>query len=153
MRFLQQCAGALVIPLALLLCLQWPLRELPGAYARWANDAAQILFALYVAVAVFAASWAGRHIALHATTDAPSDAGVPSHRRRQVAVALCVLPWALFMCWSGARATAASVLSLERFPESFFPGYFVIKLAGWLLMALVVVYALCQLRNAAKARA
>ncbi len=149
MRFLQQCAGALVIPLALLLCLQWPLRELPGAYARWANDAAQILFALYVAVAVFAASSADRHIALHAKTDAPSAAG--SNRRRQIAMALCVLPWALFMCWYGARATATSVRSLERFPESFFPGYFLIKCAGLLLVTLVAVYALCQLRNAVRA--
>ena len=153
MRLLQRCAGVLVIPLALLLCLQWPLRELPGAYARWANDSAQILFALYVAVAVFAASRAGRHIALHPTADLPSATSPARYSLRQMAVALCVLPWAAFMTWFGLSPTLASVLSGERFPESFSPGYFVIKLAGWLLVLLVAAHALCQWRATVKARA
>jgi hypothetical protein len=42
----------LVLPLALLLFLQWPLRDVVGAGSRPANDMAQWLFALYVAVAL-----------------------------------------------------------------------------------------------------
>ena len=36
----------LVLPLALLLLLQWPLRDGLGAYSREANDTAQAIFAL-----------------------------------------------------------------------------------------------------------
>ena len=48
-------AAALVLPLALLLFAQWPLRDLVQAHSREANDLAQIIFALYMAVAV---TWA-----------------------------------------------------------------------------------------------
>jgi hypothetical protein len=55
MRWLFIVAGALVVPLALLLFAQWPLRDGVQAYSRQANDAAQILFAVYAAVAITAA--------------------------------------------------------------------------------------------------
>lgn len=57
-------AGLLVIPLALLLFAQWPLRDGLQNYARQANDVAQMVFALYAAVAVTAATLSGRHLAL-----------------------------------------------------------------------------------------
>jgi hypothetical protein len=46
----------LVIPVVLLLFLQWPLRDLVRAYSRQANDVGQWTFALVVAVAVTAAT-------------------------------------------------------------------------------------------------
>ena len=46
----------LVVPLSLLLFLQWPLRELVHGYSREANDLGQWLFALYVASSVTAAT-------------------------------------------------------------------------------------------------
>ena len=45
-------ASILVLPVSLLLFLQWPLREWLLAYSREANDLAQVLFALYVSVAI-----------------------------------------------------------------------------------------------------
>ena len=45
----------LAVPLALLLFAQWPLRDVVQAYSRQTNDWAQILFAVYVAVAITAA--------------------------------------------------------------------------------------------------
>ena len=77
-------AGAwLAVPLALLLFAQWPLRDLVGAWSRDANDAAQWIFALYVALALRAATRARAHMAagLGAATerdggDAPSTATV-----------------------------------------------------------------------------
>ena len=58
MRALDRCvaaavrgAGWLMLPLALLLFAQWPLRELVQAGSREANDLAQVVFALYMAVA------------------------------------------------------------------------------------------------------
>jgi hypothetical protein len=43
----------LVLPVAVLLFLQWPLREVLGRHSREANNLGQWLFALYVAVALF----------------------------------------------------------------------------------------------------
>ena len=56
-------ASILVLPLSALLFLQWPLRDLWHAYSREANDLAQILFALYVGVAITAATRARTHLA------------------------------------------------------------------------------------------
>jgi len=56
-------ASLLVLPLSLLLFLQWPLRDLVHAGSREANDAAQVLFALYVAVALTAATRDHTHLA------------------------------------------------------------------------------------------
>src|SRR5258708_32301846 len=56
-------AAWLALPLSLLLFLQWPLRELAGVGSREANDLAQVLFALYVSVAVTAATRQGAHLA------------------------------------------------------------------------------------------
>ena len=53
----------LVLPLILLLFLQWPLRDWFRSYSREANDLGQIFFALFVAVSVTAASRAGTHLA------------------------------------------------------------------------------------------
>lgn len=56
-------ASVLVLPISLLLFLQWPLRDLLQAYSREANDLAQWLFALYVSVAVTYATRMGTHLA------------------------------------------------------------------------------------------
>src|SRR6185369_12794364 len=47
----------LVLPIALILFVQWPLRDLVRAYSRDANDLGQWLFALYVSLAM---TFAGR---------------------------------------------------------------------------------------------
>src|SRR5207253_2573805 len=57
-----RAAAWLVLPLALLLFAQWPLRDLVQAYSREANDLAQVVFALYMAVAVSAATRANVHL-------------------------------------------------------------------------------------------
>jgi hypothetical protein len=46
------------------------------------------------------------------------------------------------MLWASAGPTRDSVLGWERFPETFNPGYFVIKLALELLVLLVLLHAL-----------
>ena len=55
--------GALVLPVGLLLFLQWPLREVVQAYSREANDLAQCLFAIYASVAVTCATRRRAHLA------------------------------------------------------------------------------------------
>lgn len=133
--------GLLVLPLAALLLAQWPLRELVQAYSRQANDAAQVLFALYVAVAMTAASRSHAHLA----SLQPHPSGASRPRWHAWALLACVTPWALFMLWAGWPLVAASVASFERFGETLTPGYFVIKLSMALMLLLVLAEGLLEL--------
>jgi TRAP-type C4-dicarboxylate transport system permease small subunit len=138
MRVLVLCAGVLVLPLAALLFAQWPLRDLVQAYSRQTNDLAQIIFALYMAVAVTAASRDGAHLAAgHVIHDREGHA----RRWRAWAVLACVAPWAMFMLWSAGPQLWQSLLQLERFGETLSPGFFLIKLALGLMVVLILADA------------
>lgn len=141
-------AGALVVPLSVLLFLQWPLREWLQAWSRQANDLAQVLFAVYVAVAITAASRANTHLAAHKASGKPTQG---QRIWRSALILLCVGPWSLFMLWAAAAPITRSVVGLERFSETFVPGYFVIKLALALLLLLVLVEAVSSCRKAWRA--
>ena len=129
--------GTLVLPLAVLLFAQWPLRDWVQAYSRQTNDIAQILFALYVAAAVTAASHANAHLsAAHQTT---STRIAPTWRR--FALLFCIAPWALLILWSSAGQVWQSVLHLERFAETGNLGFFVIKFSAWLMALLALAHS------------
>jgi TRAP-type mannitol/chloroaromatic compound transport system permease small subunit len=134
-------AGAvLVLPLSLLLFLQWPLRDLIQAYSREANDLAQILFALYVSLAV---TYASRHRTHLAADSLAQRYSAVTRERLARGASLCVLvPWAAFIIYASWPVVVQSVRQLEAFPETFNPGYFVLKLALFLLALLVLLQAL-----------
>jgi TRAP-type mannitol/chloroaromatic compound transport system permease small subunit len=134
--------GVLALPLSLLLFLQWPLRELVQAYSREANDVAQCLFALYVSVAILCATRRGAHLA----TDAIAHRYSPATRARfsRIASLAILVPGSLFVLWAAWPIVLQSVLQLEAFPETFNPGYFVVKAAVALLALLVLVQALAD---------
>jgi TRAP-type C4-dicarboxylate transport system permease small subunit len=138
-RLLLLAASLLVLPLALLLFAQWPLRDLVQAHSTQANDLAQILFALYMAVAVTAASREGMHLS---AGHAPDEHSPPPGRWRAWALLACTAPWALFLLWSSAPSIWQSVGQLERFGETFNPGYFIVKLALWLMTVLILIEAI-----------
>jgi hypothetical protein len=143
-RQLFRAAALLVLPLAVLLWAQWPLRELVQAGSRQANDAAQVLFALLMAFAVTHASRSGSHLV----------AGTPRWPRiRPLLMAGCLLPWCLFMLWSTTRPVWESMRILERFPETLNPGYFLVKAAAWLMVLLVLLHALAAAVRGESARA
>ncbi len=132
-----------VLPLALLLFAQWPLRDGLGAGARLANDAAQTIFALYVALALRQATRDGAHLAADTLS-----ARYPARVRRALArwgATLAVLPFALFVLVTGAASTWRSIAALEAFPDTFNPGYFLIKLAAWLLALAMALQAVADL--------
>jgi TRAP-type C4-dicarboxylate transport system permease small subunit len=132
-------AQPLVLPLTLLLFLQWPLRELLHAYSRDANDLAQILFALYVGVAVSAATRERAHLSVDVFARRYS-AQLRSRLTR--AAQVCVLiPWSAFLLYAGWPLLRQSLGQLEAFPETTNPGYFIIKFAAWLLALLVLLQA------------
>lgn len=141
-RLLTGAIGAgrwLVLPVALLLFLQWPLRDLVHGYSREANDLAQWLFALYVGMSVTAATRAGAHLA--ADSFARSYNAAIRRRLAQAGALLFLLPWSLFVLVAGWPMVAASVRQLELFPDTFNPGYFLVKVAAWLLALLVMLQA------------
>ena len=145
-----RAAALLVLPVSLLLFLQWPLRDLVQAGSREANDLAQILFALYVSVALTAATRERAHLA----ADVLAHRYSPAWRERlwRIACLAIAIPAALFVMVSGANATWLSIAELERFPETLNPGYFLVKVAAFLLAALVLAQAVLDLAGKRESR-
>ena len=126
----------LALPLILLLFLQWPLRDIVRGYSREANDLGQIIFALFVAVSVTAATRAGTHLA--ADTLAQRYSARTRHGLKRIGTAVSVLPWALFVLFAGTSFVVPSVLGLEAFADTDNPGYFIIKAALWVMAIMII---------------
>ena len=137
-------AMPLSVAITLLLFMQWPLRDAVGAWSTQANDLAQALFALYVAVALRHAGTRHAHLIARPDLAAP----LATARWRRIGEPLCVLPWALAMVLMSTPAAWQSMRTLESFPESLNPGYFVIKIALWLLAVLLAAQAVLDLAQA-----
>lgn len=133
----------LALPVVVLLFLQWPLRDLVRAYSREANDLGQWLFALYVAIAVTAATRANIHLATDVVASSYS-AGTRNWLDR-VGTLIGILPWALFVLISGKSIVIASIIEREGFPDTANPGYFLVKVALWLLAGLMLAQGLVDL--------
>ncbi|PJI98305.1 hypothetical protein CLU85_3125 [Acidovorax sp. 69] len=142
--------STMVMPLALLvvvlLFLQWPLRDGWGTGSSQANDLAQILFALYVAVALRHADRRGAHLV--SRPDLTHTGHGVVRALRLLGAPLAVLPWALFVCINALPTVWRSVQGLESFPETANPGYFLIKAALLLLALLISLQALTDLWRA-----
>ncbi|HUL94491.1 MAG TPA: TRAP transporter small permease subunit [Usitatibacter sp.] len=147
MRVLDRCVAAavsgaavLVLPLAFLLFVQWPLREVVQAGSRQANDLGQVLFALYAAVAVTAATRGKVHLAadLVAHRYSPRWRGILT----RASALLIAAPASAYTLYAAGPLTWQSILQLERFPETFNPGYFLVRVAAFVLAALVLAQAL-----------
>ncbi len=142
------------MPLALgvtvLLFAQWPLRDLIGAGSTLANDLAQGMFALYVAVSVHHAGRRREHLVARPDIDANPDGNGPLWRR--VGAPLGVFIWANLLLATGTAPAWRSAVSFEHFPDTGNPGYFVVKLALVLLGLLLLVQAVLDLGRALRTR-
>src|SRR5215475_14064083 len=121
----------LILPVVLLLFLQWPLRDLVRSHSREANDLGQWIFALYVAASVTAATRARTHLA--ADVLARRYGPWVRHQLVRCGAAFGLLPWALLVLIAGKNMVVSSLLSLEAFPDTYNPGYCIIKVALWVL--------------------
>ena len=140
----------LLLPVVLLLFLQWPLRDIARAYSRDANDLGQWLFALYVAMAFTAATRARTHLAADAVAR-----HYPERTRivlARIGALVGLVPWALFIILGGASLVISSLRSLEAFADTYNPGYFMIKLALWLLAGLVLLQAIVDIARPRRER-
>jgi TRAP-type mannitol/chloroaromatic compound transport system permease small subunit len=133
----------LALPLITLLFLQWPLRDLFRSYSREANDVGQVVFALFVAVSITAATRAGTHLA--ADLLAQRYSARTRRRLKQVGAAVGLLPWALFVLIAGKSTVVPSVQHLESFQDSGNPGYFLIKVALWVMAAAILCQSLVDM--------
>jgi TRAP-type mannitol/chloroaromatic compound transport system permease small subunit len=140
----------LVLPVSLLLFLQWPLRELVHAYSIEANDLAQWLFALYVSLALTFATRERTHLA----ADTLAQAYSPRTRALigKAGALLCVVPWSLFVLVAGAPMALRSMAQLEAFPETYDPLYFIVKASTMLLALLALAQAVLDAARPAPAR-
>jgi TRAP-type C4-dicarboxylate transport system permease small subunit len=144
-RSMVAAARWLVLPVALILFLQWPLRDFVQWGSREANDLGQWIFALYVSLAVTFATRERAHLAVDAIAH-----DYPLGARRFIGrwgTLACVAPWSLFMIWTTWPLAQRSALLLEKFPETMNSGYFLIKVAAVLLALLALVQALLDLRK------
>jgi TRAP-type mannitol/chloroaromatic compound transport system permease small subunit len=133
----------LALPLIVLLFLQWPLRDLFRGYSREANDLGQVAFALFVAASVTAATRAGTHLA--ADLLAQRYSARTRRRLKQMGAAAGLLPWALFVLIASRTTVLSSLRDLESFQDSGNPGYFLVKLALWVMAALILGQSLVDI--------
>lgn len=133
----------LALPLILLLFLQWPLRDFFRTYSREANDLAQIFFALFVAVSVTAATRAGTHLAADAIARRYSPR--VRHYIKKAGVLVGLVPWAVFILFASKPIVISSLQLTETFPDTANPGYFVIKLALWVMAVTVLAQAVLDI--------
>ena len=140
----------LALPVVAALFLQWPLRDILGRYSREANDLGQWIFALYIAAAITAATRAKTHLA----ADTLSRYYPPQWRERlsRLAIVLGLLPWAVFVLFTSRYIVLSSVLELEQFPDTYNPGYYIIKIALWLLALLVLIEGVIDLARPGAAK-
>ena len=138
----------LVLPVALILFLQWPLRDLVRGWSREANDLGQWIFALYVSLAMTFATREHTHLAVDAIAH-----GYSAPLRAAIARwggFACVTPWAIFMIWTVGPTVQRSVLLLEKFPDTNNFGYFLVKVAALLMAVLALLQALLDVARPAK---
>ena len=76
----------------------------------------------------------------------PMPAGTGLSRRAFVARGLGALaglaPWALFVLYASRQGVWMSLSQLESFPDTYNPGYFLVKLALWVLAGLLFLQAI-----------
>jgi TRAP-type mannitol/chloroaromatic compound transport system permease small subunit len=141
----------LLLPLSASLFLQWPLREIVQRYSREANDLGQVLFAVYVSAALTAAMRAHTHLSTGVLADRYSQS--TRGRLADAGYLLAAIPWSLFVLWTHFDTAWRSLVTGEAFPETFNPGYFVIKAAAWLMALLLLLQSLVEVgRLGAKRR-
>ena len=133
----------LILPVVILLFLQWPLRDLYRGYSREANDLGQWIFALYVAASVTAATRAHTHLAADLLARRYSPAVRDLIARGGAAFGLVL--WALLVLAAGKNIILSSVATLEAFPDTYNPGYFIIKIALWVLAGLILAQAVLDI--------
>ena len=89
-----------------------------------------------VALSVTAATRAGTHLA--ADMVAQRYSARSREYLKKFGALFGLLPWALFVMIAGRNIVLSSLSLFEAFPDTGNPGYFIIKLALWLMSAVIL---------------
>ena len=126
----------LTLPIVLLvvfLWVQWPMRVFASGNPRLINDMGQIAFAYFWVMAFAIACLSQSHLQI-SNNAAPTKKG-----RRAWTGFVLSLPWAIFLVYTAWPLLINSWHENEKFPDSYSPGFYLIKLAlillpvGWTL--------------------
>ena len=126
----------LTLPIVLLvvfLWAQWPMRVFASGKPRLINDMGQIAFAYFWVMAFAIACLSQSHLQI-------SDNAAPTKKGKRAWTGFVLsLPWAIFLVYSAWPLLINSWHENEKFPDSYSPGFYLIKLAlillpvGWTL--------------------
>lgn len=120
----------LALPIVLLvvfLWIQWPMRVFASGNPRLINDMGQIAFAYFWVMAFGIACLSQSHLQI-------SNSGAPTNAARRAWTGFILsLPWAIFLVYSAWPLLINSWHENEKFPDSYSPGFYLIKLALVLL--------------------
>ena len=126
----------LALPIFLLvvfLWVQWPMRVFASGNPRLINDMGQIAFAYFWVMAFAIACLSQSHLQI-------SDNAAPTKKGKRAWTGFVLsLPWAIFLVYSAWPLLINSWHENEKFPDSYSPGFYLIKLAlillpvGWTL--------------------
>ena len=122
-----------VVLLVVFLWAQWPMRVFASGNPRLINDMGQIAFAYFWVMAFAIACLSQSHLQI-SNNAAPTKKG-----RRAWTGFVLSLPWAIFLVYSAWPLLINSWHENEKFPDSYSPGFYLIKLAlillpvGWTL--------------------
>lgn len=126
----------LALPIFLLvvfLWAQWPMRVFASGNPRLINDMGQIAFAYFWVMAFAIACLSQSHLQI-------SNSAAPTKKGRRAWTGFVLsLPWAIFLVYSAWPLLINSWHENEKFPDSYSPGFYLIKLAlillpvGWTL--------------------
>jgi TRAP-type mannitol/chloroaromatic compound transport system permease small subunit len=129
--------------LVVLLWSQWPLRVLLLGNARLINDMGQIVFSCFWCVAFAMACVEQSHLQISLKTNKSIEQKFIS----RLLGFFIVFPWALFLTYSSWPLLINSWHEREKFPDSFSPGFYFIKLALFLFPVAWLIASSYSLRK------
>ena len=140
-------AAWLCVPLIVLLFLQLPLRNIVHAGNNTDNDFGQVIFAAFFMLGIPFAMSRDAHVRVdifYQRLTPPQRAAVDL-----VGTVVFLLPWLAFVGWYSLPIVMNSLFEMEKFAETYTPGYFILKLQLFFFVALVGLQAIANIIRAA----
>ena len=140
-------AAWLCLPLIVLLFLQLPLREIVHAGNNTDNDFGQVIFAAFFMLGIPFAMRYDAHVRVDIFYQR-----LTARRRAAIDLAgtvLFLLPWLALVGWYSLPIVLNSLFEMEKFAETYTPGYFILKLQLFFFVALVGLQAIANIIRAA----
>ena len=125
--------GLPIFLLVVFLWVQWPMRVFTTGNPRLINDMGQIAFACFWVIAFGIACLTQSHLQIS------NNVATRKAAQRALSSFVLSLPWAIFLVYSAWPLLINSWHENEKFPDSYSPGFYLIKLAlillpvGWTL--------------------